>query len=380
MKSFDAIKKVSLISITSLCFVLMGCQSNSSSNNPNEDGTFSYTLLKSDTYSVKLINLSLSSVNIPSTFNNKVVSVIEPLAFNGSAMTEITIPSSIQEIGYFAFQKCLNLKTLYIPKTVTKIGDDIVHQTNYQIDIFCEIDKRPSGYVYDSGTSSDGYSSGNWSKSAHSIAFNIKSYQTSGDYLLAEHNDETYRISSYLGRDAVVKCPQLIDNSQIIYIGGRAFAGNSHIQEVELPSYIKHIKTYAFCDCESLAKVKIPSSLTHIYESAFSYCPNLTSLEFINENNITYIDDYAFRNSGLSSFSFNKDLSYVGAYCFTQSQLEEISYSGTKEELEAILSSGTVFHADWAIKTKDNGQPVFQIKRVLCSNGAYDVENNQYFD
>lgn len=47
------------------------------------------------------------------------------------------------------------------------------------------------------------------------------------------------------------------------YIGNRCFQ-DSGIEQIKLPSTLKKIDAYTFCDCKSLKDVEIPNGVEHI--------------------------------------------------------------------------------------------------------------------
>ena len=72
----------------------------------SEDGTVTITGCKP----------KVSKVVIPSEINGKPVTSIPGFTFNyKSDLTEVTIPNSVKEIGYFAFFGCSNLEKVNIP-------------------------------------------------------------------------------------------------------------------------------------------------------------------------------------------------------------------------------------------------------------------------
>src|SRR5450755_780947 len=65
------------------------------------------------------------AVVIPSTTNGFPVTSIGADAFDSSTMTSVSIPSSITNIGNFAFYYCYNLPSITIPGSVTSIGVEL---------------------------------------------------------------------------------------------------------------------------------------------------------------------------------------------------------------------------------------------------------------
>jgi len=53
---------------------------------------------------------------------------------------------------------------------------------------------------------------------------------------------------------------------------------HKYLQEIILPSTLKKIGNYAFCDCENLKNIEIPDSVTEIGQYAFLRCYNLENV------------------------------------------------------------------------------------------------------
>ncbi len=67
-------------------------------------------------------------VTIPATINGLPVTAIGNGAFNGSALTSVTIPDSVTSIGNDTFSWCEYLSSVSIPNSVTKIGNDLFYR------------------------------------------------------------------------------------------------------------------------------------------------------------------------------------------------------------------------------------------------------------
>ena len=63
-----------------------------------------------------------TTVIIPSTIDGYTVKAIGDEAFKGSKITSVSIPSTVQSIGWFAFADCSSLTALVVPDSVTSIG------------------------------------------------------------------------------------------------------------------------------------------------------------------------------------------------------------------------------------------------------------------
>lgn len=85
-------------------------------------------------------------------------------------------------------------------------------------------------------------------------------------------------ITEYTGSDSSVSIPSSIGSNEVTAIGSGAFAGNTSIKSVSIPSTVTQIGQEAFADCTSLSSVSLPSSLELIGIGAFYGCSSLTSV------------------------------------------------------------------------------------------------------
>ena len=187
----------------------------------------------------------LTSVTIPSS-----VTEIGRYAFASSGLTRVTIPSSVTEIGSSAFSCCSGLTSVTIPSSVTKIGygtfSDCSGLTSVTI---------PSS-VTEIGSSAFAYCRGLTSVTIPSSVTKIG-----------------YETFAYCRGLTSVTVP-----SSVTKIGDNAFSGCSGLTSVTIPSSVTKIGDNAFSGCSGLTSVTIPSSVTEIGDNAFSGCSGLTSV------------------------------------------------------------------------------------------------------
>lgn len=86
---------------------------------------------------------SLTSVVLP----NRIEEISEHAFWYCDALTSLKIPASVTTIGELAFDGCTSL-TLYIPKTVTTVGSDILGSDIYYMEIYIEYEDYESPYGY----------------------------------------------------------------------------------------------------------------------------------------------------------------------------------------------------------------------------------------
>lgn len=175
---------------------------------------------------------SLTTFNIP-----KSVKVIESDPFAGTALTEITIPSSVTNIYSF---ECTTLENINVED----------NNTTY---------KSVNGVLYsENGKTLIQYPSGR-----KDASFTIPSTVT--DISNAFEN------ASYL-KNIII--PESVQN-----IGSYAFARCESLESIEIP-YGENILDNTFRWCSSLTSITIPQSVTDIWKYTFSYCNSLTTINY----------------------------------------------------------------------------------------------------
>ena len=202
---------------------------------PQQNADWEYVEKTDGTIRVEKYIGSATAVAIPSTLSEKTVSEIQESCFNGkTAITSITIPSSVAIIGNNAFNGCSGLTRVNISDLAA------------------------------------------W--------FNIKFGSTNANPLYYAHH-------LYLNNTELTEIT--IPNS-ITKINAYALCGASAITSITLPNSVTSIGGYAFEGCRKLTSINIPAGVTSIGYDAFSGCSSLTSITI--PDSVTSIGSSAFKN------------------------------------------------------------------------------------
>ena len=168
---------------------------------------------------------NVNSIILPSS-----IQTIGAYAFHGCAAKTIDIPYSVTTIGYRAFKDCSQLTSLTIGENVSSIGRCAFYNVSGTITVNCNIPDA-----------------------------------------------EDYDYSPFWG----AKFSNVYICENVTRIGNYAFY-HSNITSISLPSSLKSIGYYAFCECQELTTITLPSSLTSIGKSAFQSCSNLSAIEILS--------------------------------------------------------------------------------------------------
>jgi hypothetical protein len=102
------------------------------------------------------------------------------------------------------------------------------------------------------------------------------------------------RIVGYSGGATDIVVPETIGGEAVRWIDPSAFAGNTNIISLVVPSKVKILFEGSFKDCSSLKTVKLPEGLRSIQSKAFYGCTALTSIDIPEK--VQEINDDAFTN------------------------------------------------------------------------------------
>ena len=210
-------------------------------------------------------NTGLASVTIPSTVDS-----IGYQAFGGTKITSVDIPASVTRLGSQPFYNCRSLveatlaegmtelpaeifrncsalTTLNMPQGIKKIGDYALFgcsKLNFEIPSTVEVIGKSALY-----------------NTAVSSAILPEGLKVIGDQAF------------YSSKITTLTIPESVDS-----IGKWAFY-NTPITAVTYPAHVKHVGSNLFERCTSLADVTLPDGMTSIPEGTFKGCIKLASLD-----------------------------------------------------------------------------------------------------
>lgn len=227
-------------------------------------------------------------------------------AFYGTAVPEVVIPNSVDEIDDYA----LSIGTL--KNVVIEDGERPI--------------KLGAGNM-------DGVAPG---------PFGSAMFSSGGGQPLEE---------AYVGRPVESQWPDLFHGNATIRkvtLGKHAtglsnsyFENCTSLETVVLGENIDRIGDLSFFGCEKLKTVNLPEGITYIGHSAFSGCESLTDIKL--PSTLTYIGSYSFTNMGLTKIVIPAACEEIGEYGVSNGLLREIVFKDGSTPLKMGYSDGSVF-------------------------------------
>ena len=223
---------------------------------------------------------SLTSITIP----NSVTSIGSSAFYGCSSLTSITIPNSVTSIGYDAFYNT----GIYNDKSNWK--NDMLYisncliEANTSISGACAIEENTrliAGFAFSYRTNLTSVFIPNSVTSIGECAFEACTNLTS---VTIPNRIMTIREKAFVACSSLTSIT--IPNS-VTSIGDLAFSECTSLTSIVIPDSVTSIGECAFQYCSKLTSITIPNSVTSIGNGAFASCSSLTSI-VVESGNTTY--------------------------------------------------------------------------------------------
>lgn len=261
-------------------------------------------------------------LTIPSKFNGLPVTAIgnNPYFRYASAITNVTIPSSVTSIGEDAFANCSSLPDMVIPNTVTQLGAGVFEYCTSLTNVTLPNNLTSLGQSFFAGCTG------------------LQNYAVPANV-------------TDIGAEAFYGCTSLLSvtvPTGVTNVGYAAFANCSALGGIQLPDSVISLGSSMFYGCSNLSWVILPAGITSIPAASpsdiggmFQYCIFLTS--FPVPNTITNIGDLAFANcTGVSSVAIPGSVKEIGASAFYYSSLTSVTISDGVSSIDISAFGGCI--------------------------------------
>lgn len=206
-------------------------------------------------------------------------------------LEDITLPNSLYQLGDYAFGSCDSLKMLIIPERLTEIGKNISYNSD-DLKIYSE--KSSSGGV--------------------SVAEYGYKYVIYDGLIYGVKNDKAYLLQQFDVSGEVVIPSSISYNGQsfeVVAISNYAFE-YFDVTKVTIPDTVTEIGQRVFYYCNELKSIDIPSSVSSIGIECFYITDSLQAINVDEENQyFKSVDGVLFSKDGTILYAYPQKKAYV---------------------------------------------------------------------
>ncbi len=234
---------------------------------------------------------ALTTITIPSTVKTIGNNIFEDC----SSLKEVNLPEGLTTIPDYAFRNCVSLVSADIPDTVTSIGDYVFYQCTSLSSVDLGSSVKTMGYYVFYGCSE------------------LKNIEIPKSLTSCDYSNSNYRYSAFSGSSIETATFE----SGTMVVPNYIFSQCALLKNVVLPEGITSIGSYSFKNCSALTTITIPSTVKTIGNNIFEDCSSLKEVNL--PEGLTTIPDYAFRNCvSLVSADIPDTVTSIGNYAFYQ--------------------------------------------------------------
>ncbi len=256
------------------------------------------------------------------------------------------MPSSVTEIGSYAFCGCIRLANIIFSDNIESIGSNAFEECPAIIEfgecgtnLIWILDCKGILKIFGSGEMTE-----------------YASYADTSWYNLLD------------------KIRSVVIYDKVTSIGQHAFHNCINLTNILIPDSISSIGKYAFSNCTNLRNIKIPNSVTLLGSYAFYYCKNLTSVSL--SDHLQDIKEFTFYNcTSLFNISIPNSVTSIGQFAFTAcNSLTNIFIPDSVNNIGNKMFNGniTIFCLEYSYAESWADQNGYSIEIVGPDHSVYD--------
>lgn len=290
---------------------------------------------------------SLEEIIIPES-----VEIIDDNVFSDcTKLKEINIPDSVTYIGRSAFSGCESITEIRFGKNITYLDYNVISGCNSLTSIYYDIPNMDS-VEYVGGLSP------------------FENYVNENTEIIAYIGPNVEVIPSYL----FYHCENLVEvvfdeNSQVTYIGERAFSYCEKLKTIHIPEGVVEIGLYAL-DSGNISDVSIPNSLEKMTNIGFSDKVNYTIVDGVyyvgNETNPYLI--LCKTDNNVYRVDINEKTKFVQDFAFMSDSIKEVYIPSSVKILHSFPNMSTGIQVSVVFENKEN----WYIGEVLLDSSRMD--------
>lgn len=237
----------------------------------------------------------VNSQNLLASPSHENLKKVGESSFQNCGFAKLNLPSTLESIGRCAYANNY-LRTLSIPASVSEIGDYAFFGNTLETIIV-----ETGNEIFDS-------------------------------------RDNCNAVIRTATNELIMGCDETVIPQDVEVIGKGAFMECKTMTDISWPKVLRRIDDYAFLKCEAITKLELPEGLDSIGASAFYGCSELTVVSI--PSTVTFIGKGAFRNCHqMSEFG-----SYVLLHTSAPSSIDPsvFSFSDEKKAYQLLVPKGSL--------------------------------------
>ena len=228
---------------------------------------------------------------IPARIDGVTIVGIDPYAFanrddywgnldDNTALTSVSIPNTVEEIGEGAFEDCTALSSLRFAtgSRLKTIGEDAFKDCSSitSLTIPDSVESIGSNAFYGLKNLKYLTMSGEMDGSGWIEWWDLDTLTLTGTYVLGQTPADE---DGYIWYNPHPNARKVILSEGITSIGKYAFYGCQNLEQIILPASLQTIDAHAFAECWNLADVTIPDGLQTLGQDCFKDCKKLQLID-----------------------------------------------------------------------------------------------------